>query len=143
MENTAGSNSRSPVPLSTINCTKGSAASASRFRTCGLINSIFDVILPECSKVGSYGLWNAVKHCTKDILLHDQILPAANPAGRKCGHTQRHKVRSFLKRYERSQIRFTPTGRSWLNVIERWFRDITCTTSQLNETLYEERIDVD
>jgi GxxExxY protein len=30
---------------------------------------------------------NPVKHCRKDIFLHDQILRAADSAARKCGHT--------------------------------------------------------
>jgi transposase len=35
------------------------------------------------------------------------------------------KVKSWLKRHPRFRIHFTPTSSSWLNVIERWFRDIT------------------
>ncbi len=35
------------------------------------------------------------------------------------------KVKSRLKRNKRFHIHFIPTGSSWLNVIERWFRDIT------------------
>jgi hypothetical protein len=88
MPNVADSNSFSPVPLSTTTCTKGSAASARRFRTCALINSICDVILPESFLVCSHGLLNPVKHCRKDIFLHDQILRAADSAARKCGHTR-------------------------------------------------------
>jgi hypothetical protein len=33
-------------------------------------------------------LLNPVKHCRKDIFLHDQIFRAADSAARKCGHTQ-------------------------------------------------------
>jgi len=41
--------------------------------------------------------------------------------------THKHpKVQSWLKRHKRFHIHFTPTSSSWLNVIERWFRDITC-----------------
>ena len=40
--------------------------------------------------------------------------------------THKHpKVKSWLKRHPRFHIHFTPTSSSWLNVIERWFRDIT------------------
>jgi transposase len=40
--------------------------------------------------------------------------------------THKHpKVVSWLKRHPRFHIHFTPTSSSWLNVIERWFRDIT------------------
>lgn len=31
-----------------------------------------------------------------------------------------------LKRHKRFHMHFIPTSSSWLNVIERWFRDITC-----------------
>ena len=40
--------------------------------------------------------------------------------------THKHpKVKAWLKRHKRFHIHFTPTSSSWLNVIERWFRDIT------------------
>lgn len=40
--------------------------------------------------------------------------------------THKHpKVKSWLKRNPRFHIHFIPTSSSWLNVIERWFRDIT------------------
>ena len=31
----------------------------------------------------------------------------------------------WLKKHPRFHLHFTPTSRSWLNVIERWFRDLT------------------
>lgn len=41
--------------------------------------------------------------------------------------THKHpKVQNWLKRHKRFHIHFSPTSSSWLNVIERWFRDITC-----------------
>ncbi|MFO0867768.1 MAG: IS630 family transposase [Pirellulales bacterium] len=40
--------------------------------------------------------------------------------------THKHpKVKTWLARHPRFHIHFTPTSSSWLNVIERWFRDIT------------------
>lgn len=40
--------------------------------------------------------------------------------------THKHpKVKAWLKRHPRFHIHFIPTRSSWLNVIERWFRDIT------------------
>lgn len=40
--------------------------------------------------------------------------------------THKHqKVRSWLKRHPRFHLHFTPSSSSWLNVIERWFRDLT------------------
>jgi transposase len=40
--------------------------------------------------------------------------------------THKHpKVRAWLKRHPRFHIHFTPTSSSWLNLVERWFREIT------------------
>ena len=39
--------------------------------------------------------------------------------------THKHpKVVAWLKRHPRFHLHFTPTSSSWLNVIERWFRDL-------------------
>jgi len=40
--------------------------------------------------------------------------------------THKHpKVKNWLRRHKRFHVHFIPTASSWLNVIERWFRDIT------------------
>jgi len=40
--------------------------------------------------------------------------------------THKHpRVQSWLKRHPRFRLHFTPTSSSWLNLIERWFREIT------------------
>ncbi|HVP12170.1 MAG TPA: IS630 family transposase [Phycisphaerae bacterium] len=40
--------------------------------------------------------------------------------------THKHpRVRTWLKRHPRFHLHFTPTSSSWLNLIERWFREIT------------------
>jgi transposase len=40
--------------------------------------------------------------------------------------THKHpKVRRWLARHPRFHIHFTPTGASWLNMVERFFRDLT------------------
>jgi transposase len=40
--------------------------------------------------------------------------------------THKHpKVLAWLKRHPRFHMHFTPTSSSWLNLIERWFRDLT------------------
>lgn len=40
--------------------------------------------------------------------------------------THKHpKVKSWLKRHTRFHFHFTPTSGSWLNLVERWFRDLT------------------
>jgi transposase len=40
--------------------------------------------------------------------------------------THKHpRVKTWLKRHPRFHVHFTPTSSSWLNLIERWFRDLT------------------
>ena len=40
--------------------------------------------------------------------------------------THKHpKVRAWLKRHPRFHFHFIPTSSSWLNLVERWFREIT------------------
>ena len=40
--------------------------------------------------------------------------------------THKHpKVMNWLKRHPRFHVHFTPTSASWLNMVERWFRDLT------------------
>ena len=40
--------------------------------------------------------------------------------------THKHaRVRSWLKRHPRFHLHFIPTSSSWLNMVERWFREIT------------------
>jgi len=40
--------------------------------------------------------------------------------------THKHDaVERWLKRHRRFQLHYTPTSSSWLNLVERWFREIT------------------
>jgi transposase len=41
------------------------------------------------------------------------------------GTHKHHRVKSWLKRHLRFHLHFTPTSSSWLNMVERWFREIT------------------
>jgi transposase len=42
--------------------------------------------------------------------------------------THKHpRVQSWLKRHPRFHLHFIPTSSSWLNMVERWFREITDT----------------
>ena len=48
----------------------------------------------------------------------------------ECGPTMASSLKhpnvlKWLKKHPRFHLHFTPTSSSWLNVIERWFRDIT------------------
>jgi transposase len=40
--------------------------------------------------------------------------------------THKHeKVKNWLLRHRRFHLHFTPTSSSWLNLVERWFRELT------------------
>ena len=40
--------------------------------------------------------------------------------------THKHaKVKAWLARHPRFHLHFTPTSSSWLNLVERWFRELT------------------
>ena len=40
--------------------------------------------------------------------------------------THKHdRVKAWLQRHPRFHLHFTPTSSSWLNLVERWFRDLT------------------
>ena len=39
-------------------------------------------------------------------------------------HSQ-SRVKAWLQRHPRFQVHFTPTSSSWLNLVERWFRELT------------------
>src|SRR6201998_289307 len=36
-----------------------------------------------------------------------------------------HSVRALLDKHPRFHLHFTPTSSSWLNLVERWFRELT------------------
>jgi transposase len=58
----------------------------------------------------------------------DQQAPAHLDLHLIVDNSSTHKsppVRRWLKRHPRFQLHFTPTSSSWLNLVERWFREIT------------------
>jgi len=61
-----------------------------------------------------------------------RLIDEATPAGKElhliCDNYATHKhakVKRWLKRHPRFHVHFTPTSSSWLNMVERFFRDIT------------------
>lgn len=51
--------------------------------------------------------------------------------------THKHpRVRRWIEMYGRFHVRFTPTSASWLNVIERFFRDLTA--SQIRRGVFQD-----
>ena len=41
------------------------------------------------------------------------------------GTHKHHRVKSWIRRHPRFHLHFTPTSSSWLNLVERWFREIS------------------
>lgn len=51
--------------------------------------------------------------------------------------THKHEnVKRWLEKHKRFHVRFTPTSASWLNMIERFFRDLT--TNQLRRGVFQD-----
>src|ERR1017187_4302024 len=64
----------------------------------------------------------------KFLCLIDQTIPPDRQLHLICDNyaTHRHlKVRRWLARHPRFHLHFTPTSASWLNMVERFFRDLT------------------
>jgi transposase len=41
------------------------------------------------------------------------------------GTHKKQEVRAWLKKHPRFQLHFVPTSSSWLNLVERWFRELS------------------
>lgn len=64
----------------------------------------------------------------KFLRLIDQTLPPALQLHVICDNSSTHKhakVQRWLQRHPRFHMHFTPTSSSWLNMVERFFRDLT------------------
>ena len=64
----------------------------------------------------------------KFLRMIDQTIPANKQIYLICDNYATHKharVQRWLKTHKRFHVRFTPTSASWLNMIERFFRDLT------------------
>jgi transposase len=64
----------------------------------------------------------------KFLRMIDQTVPAGKEIYLICDNYSTHKherVQRWLEKHKRFHVRFTPTSASWLNMIERFFRDIT------------------
>jgi transposase len=58
----------------------------------------------------------------------DRTVPADKEIYLICDNYATHKherVQRWLEKHKRFHVRFTPTSASWLNMVERFFRDIT------------------
>src|SRR5262250_106072 len=64
----------------------------------------------------------------KFLRLLDQTIPPTLQLHVICDNYSTHKhekVQRWLERHPRFHVHFTPTGSSWLNMVERFFRDLT------------------
>jgi transposase len=64
----------------------------------------------------------------KFLRLIDQTMPAHKEIYLICDNYSTHKharVQRWLATHQRFHVRFTPTSASWLNMVERFFRDLT------------------
>jgi transposase len=73
------------------------------------------------------------KHRHQEWLKFLRLVDRATPAGKQIHliadnyATHKHpNVQRWLGRHKRFHMHFTPTSASWLNMIERFFRDLTC-----------------
>jgi hypothetical protein len=58
----------------------------------------------------------------------DRAVPAELDLQVSCDNSSTHKtpaIRRWLLRHPRFQLHFTPTYSSWLNLVERWFAELT------------------
>ena len=72
------------------------------------------------------------RHRHQEWLQFLKLIEAQTPAGRQLHlildnyATHKHpKVQSWLAKHPRFHLHFTPTSASWLNMVERFFRDLT------------------
>lgn len=72
------------------------------------------------------------RHRHQEWLKFLQLIDERTPADRQLHlildnyATHKHpKVKKWLAKHPRFQMHFTPTGASWLNMVERFFRDLT------------------
>ena len=69
----------------------------------------------------------------------DQTVPAGKQIYLICDNYATHKherVQRWLEKHKRFHVRFTPTSASWLNMIERFFRDLT--TNQIRRGVFQD-----
>jgi transposase len=86
------------------------------------LNVLDGKVLSQCRDRHTHEDWIAF------LRLIDQETPAANDVHVIADNYSAHKhpkVQRWLKRHGRFHMHFTPTSASWLNMVERFFRDIT------------------
>ena len=72
------------------------------------------------------------RHRHQEFIRFLQLINVKTPADRDLhlivdnyGTHKHARVKAWLKRHPRFHLHFIPTSSSWLNMVERWFREIT------------------
>ena len=83
------------------------------------------------------------KHRHQEWLRFLRMIDKTVPAGKEiyliCDNYATHKhenVKRWLGKHKRFHVRFTPTSASWLNMVERFFRDLT--SNQLRRGVFQD-----
>jgi transposase len=61
----------------------------------------------------------------KFLRVIDREVPKGLQIHMICGTHKHPNVKEWLAKHPRFHLHFTPTSSSWLNLVERWFRDLT------------------
>lgn len=86
------------------------------------MNTLDGTVIGKCMAKHRHQEW------IKFLKLVDQSVTAGKRIHLICDNYSTHKhenVKRWLARHPRFKIHFTPTGASWLNMVERFFRDLT------------------
>ncbi len=86
------------------------------------LNVLDGTVLSQCQPRHRHQEW------LKFLKLIDAGVPADQPIHLICDNYSTHKhanVQKWARRHPRFHFHFTPTGASWLNMVERFFRDLS------------------
>lgn len=86
------------------------------------LNTLDGTILSQCRSRHTHRDWIAFLQQIDDNTPQDKALHVI--ADNYSAH-KHPKVQNWLKRHPRFQMHFTPTSASWLNMVERFFRDLS------------------
>ena len=86
------------------------------------MNTVDGTVISMCDDRHRHQEW------LKFLRVIDQVTPEEKSIHLIADNSSTHKhakVRRWFKRHKRFHIHFTPTSASWLNMVERFFRDLT------------------
>ena len=103
-----------------------------RMRQGAVVNRL---MVPRCKRSLSNALCSRTRPKRRNgarLLKFLQLIEGQTPADRDLhlildnyAHTQHPKVQKWLAKHPRFHLHFTPTSASWLNMVERFFRELT------------------